>query len=55
MKESNTIFGLNNFSRWCIARYCIFTGWGADKSQSTLPKMEKAAFTVVHSKIPNVV
>lgn len=49
------LFSLIDFSSQCSALYCVFNGWRADEPRSTLPKVEKAAFTVVHSKIHNLV
>lgn len=49
------LFSLINFSSQCSALYCVFNGWRADEPRSTLPKVEKAAFTVVRSKIHNLV
>lgn len=53
MKE--ILFRLNSFSSWGTALCCMFNSWRAEESRSTLPKMEKAAFTVDHSKIPSLV
>lgn len=49
------LLSLNNFSSWWTVLCCIFNGWQAEKSTSTLPKLEKAGSTVVHSKKSNPV
>lgn len=53
--KKEKLFSLNNFSSWYTALCCMCDGWRADESRSTLPKMGKAACTVVHIKIPNLV
>lgn len=46
-----TLFSLNNFSSWCTPLCSMFTGWGPDKSRSTLSKLENAAFPVLQKKV----